>query len=183
MKYIILDLEATCWENKILQNRNEIIEIGALQINESGETESEFSEFVKPKLNPILSEFCKKLTSIKQEDVDKADLFPEVLKRFQNWIDLEKDYMLCSWGFYDKVQFKNDCELHKLSTNWLSEHISLKHQYAKIKNLSRPIGMSGALKIEKLNLEGTHHRGIDDARNIAKLFTKHMAKWKYEMSK
>ncbi len=28
MKYIIVDLEATCWENKDSKNKNEIIEIG-----------------------------------------------------------------------------------------------------------------------------------------------------------
>lgn len=179
MKYIILDLESTCWENKILQNKNEIIEIGAVCVDSNGEIKSQFNEFVKPKLNPVLSEFCKNLTSITQEQIDSADSFPEVLKRFQEWINLDEDYMLCSWGFYDRGQFKSDCELHRLSTSWLNKHISLKHQYAEIKNLSRPIGMGGALKIEKLTLEGTHHRGIDDAKNIAKIFTKHLAKWKY----
>ncbi|WP_255512454.1 hypothetical protein [Flagellimonas sp. S3867] len=30
--------------------------------------------------------------------------------------------------------------------------------------------MRRALNREGLNLEGTHHRGIDDARNISKIF-------------
>ncbi|MBA3680350.1 MAG: exonuclease domain-containing protein [Bacteroidetes bacterium] len=180
MKYIIVDLEATCWENKDLQKKNEIIEIGAVCINTEGEIQSEFSEFVKPLINPVLSEFCKKLTTIKQNDIDAAESFKEVIERFKNWINVNEDYMLCSWGFYDKSQFKSDCELHKLGTNWLNHHISLKHQYAEIKKLQRPIGMAGALKIEKLQIDGTHHRGIDDARNIAKIFIQHIDKWKYK---
>ncbi len=179
MKYIILDLEATCWEQKGHGKKNEIIEIGALRINENGEIESEFSEFIKPIQNPVLSDFCKSLTSITQDDVDYADTFDKVIDRFKNWIGDE--YQLCSWGFYDKTQFESDCNIHKLDTDWLKNHISLKHQYTGIKNLKKHIGMSGALGIEKLTLEGTHHRGIDDARNIAKVFLKHFNSWKFNV--
>lgn len=180
MKYIILDLEATCWEQKGHGNKNEIIEIGALRINDSGQIESEFSEFVKPTLNPTLSDFCKNLTSIKQDDVDYSDKFDKVIERFKAWIG-DEDYILCSWGFYDKTQFESDCNLHKLDTKWLKNHISLKHQYTGIKKLKRHIGMSGALASENLTLEGTHHRGIDDARNIAKIFLKQFSNWKFNV--
>jgi inhibitor of KinA sporulation pathway (predicted exonuclease) len=180
MKYIILDLEATCWEQKGHGNKNEIIEIGALCINDDGKIESEFSEFIKPTLNPILSDFCKSLTSIKQEDVDYADKFDKVIERFKSWIG-DNDYVLCSWGFYDKTQFESDCNIHKLDTKWLRNHISLKHQYTGIKGLKKHIGMSGALALEKLMLEGTHHRGIDDARNIAKIFVKQFNNWKFNV--
>ena len=54
----------------------------------------------------------------------------------------------------------------------MTNHISLKHQYAEIKGLRKPIGMGRALKKERLELDGTHHRGIDDARNISKIFSK-----------
>jgi inhibitor of KinA sporulation pathway (predicted exonuclease) len=177
MKYIILDLEATCWEEKGLKRKSEIIEIGALCINENKETESEFNAFVKPMLNPTLSPFCTKLTSITQEQVDAAETFPEVFEKFREWIGPE-EYLLCSWGFYDRSQLTSDCLLHRLRTGWLEKHISLKHQYTEIKNLRKHVGMSGALWMEDLKLEGTHHRGIDDARNIAKIFLRHFGSWK-----
>ncbi len=176
MKYIIVDLEATCWEQKGLNKKSEIIEIGALRINENKEIESEFCAFVKPVLNPGLSGFCMKLTTIRQEDVDAAETFEKVTSRFKDWIGKE-DYVLCSWGFYDKKQFMQDCELHNLETGWLNKHISLKHQHALVKKLVKPMGMAGALYLEGLKLNGTHHRGIDDARNIAAIFLKHFGKW------
>lgn len=179
MNYIILDLEATCWQDKNQKHTSEIIEIGAVCINENKKLVSQFSEFVKPKLNPQLSDFCKELTSITQSQVDKADTFDIVIKRFKDWINTNEDYTLCSWGFYDKSQFKADCSLHQLDSKWLTYHISLKHQYAEIKNLNKPIGMGGALKLEKLSLDGIHHRGIDDAKNIAKIFLKLFDDWKY----
>lgn len=179
MKYIIVDLEATCWAQKDHKNKNEIIEIGALCINEERQTESRFSEFVKPILNPVLSEFCTSLTTISQKDVDAADTFEKVIRRFQSWIGMDEEYVLCSWGFYDRSQFASDCHLHGLGTKWLEPHISLKHQHASIKKLGRPVGMGQALRMENLTLTGTHHRGIDDAVNIAKIFVKHFDHWDF----
>lgn len=178
MNYIILDLEATCWRDRSIPRQSEIIEIGAVKINELAETVDEFNAFVRPQLHPTLSDFCTELTTIEQSDIDAADDFRTVISDFQDWIDLSEHYLLCSWGFYDKSQFKKDCELNRLSTNWLKHHISLKHQYAQIMQLRRPIGMGGALKQERIILEGTHHRGIDDARNISKIFLRHFNNWK-----
>lgn len=180
MNYIVLDLEATCWKEKG-KSTNEIIEIGALCIDQNQNTLGEYCSFIQPKLNPTLSDFCTELTTIKQEEVDVAPLFPEVLYDFLDWIEsFGEAYYLCSWGFYDRTQFKKDCNLHGLDTNWLKPHISLKHQYADIHNLSRPIGMKGALQREHIPLDGTHHRGIDDARNIAKIFVQHFEYWKFK---
>ncbi len=180
MKYIVFDLEATCWE-KGMKYQNEIIEIGALLINENKEIESEFQRFVKPIRFPILSGFCKELTSISQDQVDKAAYFYEVVEEFKDWFECEKEeYQLCSWGFYDKNQLINDCQISNLDDRWVSRHVSLKHQYQKIKRLRRAIGMKRALKNEKIPLEGTHHRGIDDARNINKIFTKYFDDWVFD---
>ena len=179
MKYIVLDLEATCWKDREVKKPNEIIEIGALKIDENGQILSEFSAFVQPKLHPVLSDFCKELTTISQAEIDTADDYSTVIHAFQDWINLDEDYYLCSWGFYDKSQFKKDNDLHNLDSRWLKNHISIKHQHGEIKKLRRPIGMVAALKLEKLSLEGTHHRGIDDARNIAKIFLANFGEWKF----
>ncbi|PHN08241.1 3'-5' exonuclease [Flavilitoribacter nigricans] len=177
MHYIILDLEATCWEERT-KNKNEIIEIGAVKINANAELVSEFQTFVRPTQHPELSEFCKSLTSISQSDVDAAPHFPEALQQFQEWFDYGRaSYLLCSWGFYDKRQFKDDCKLHGLDADWVKPHISVKHQYGIFKKLERPVGMKQALQMEGIALEGTHHRGIDDARNIAKIFVKYFGEW------
>lgn len=180
MNYIILDLEATCWQDRRPDHVNEIIEIGALCIDENKAVLGEFNEMVKPLKHPILSDFCKQLTTIEQEMIDEADYYPEVIKRFQEWISsFGEDYYLCSWGFYDKKQFKQDCTLHHLSTDWLKQHISLKHQHGKFRELRRNMGMKWALEHEGIEMEGTHHRGIDDARNIAKIFVKCFDEWKF----
>ena len=178
MKYIIVDLEATCWKSRE-GRKNEIIEIGAVCVDDNKEIIGEFVQIVQPLLNPVLSEFCISLTTITQEMVDEGVDFKTALSQFTEWINsYEDDYLVCSWGHYDRVQFTNDCYLHNLSTDWLQNHISLKHQYGKIKLLRRPVGMKVALKKEQIKLEGVHHRGIDDAKNIAKIFIKYFDSWK-----
>lgn len=180
MNYIILDLEATCWKDRNVNKQNEIIEIGAVKLDGEGKIVSEFAEFVKPKLHPYLSDFCIELTTITQAEIDAANYYAKVIDRFLEWIDVDQPYVLGSWGFYDKKQFEKDCDLYQLEKDWLKNHISLKHQYAQINNLKKPIGMERALKNENLILEGTHHRGIDDARNIAKIFQIHFGKWEIQ---
>ena len=184
MNYIVLDLEATCWRKKPDKSYvNEIIEIGAVKINDNLETVSQFAEFVLPVKHPILSEFCTQLTTIQQADVADADTFPTVVKRFQDWIGVGNEpYMLCSWGYYDRKQLTADCELHGLTTEWLSYHMSIKHQYWKLTGTRRPMGMKSALFYEKLGMTGTHHRGIDDAINIAKIFVKRFGEWNFELA-
>ena len=177
MHYIIVDLEATCWE-KPEGRKNEIIEIGAVAINEQQEVVGEIEQFVKPTDNPILSEFCKTLTSITQKEVDGAPHFPEALQNFQDWIaSFDSEYLLCSWGRYDKNQFKMDCIRFGIDHSWTEAHISLKHQHPNVSNNRRLMGMKGALAKEGFELEGTHHRGIDDAWNIAKIFLKYFDQW------
>ena len=172
-------MEATCWKTRSKENVNEIIEIGAVCIDENQQIKNEFSKFVRPILNPELSDFCKKLTCIRQGDIDKADTFEKVIEEFKDWIQQnQQEYVLCSWGFYDKTQLIKDCKLHNLESDWAKKHISVKHQFAKFNNI-KPVGMEKALQIEGLTLDGTHHRGIDDARNIAKIFLQNFSKFEF----
>ena len=112
--YIIYDLEATCWLGRPPKGLNEVIEIGAVRINAYGEVLSKFERFVRPTVNPLLSGFCKKLTSISQQQVNTAQSFEKVIRDFMEWGDLySEDSYVCSWGNNDKKLLKDDCELHK----------------------------------------------------------------------
>jgi len=173
-QYVIFDLEATCWEEKN-DRPKEIIEIGAVKLNENLEVIDRFSEFAKPTINPELTEFCKNLTTIKQEDVNNAKTFNIAIKDFENWIfSSSEDVKMISWGYYDKKQILEEATLKNYSGGILKlleeRHISLKHEFARMRK-ERTCGMARALEKLNIPLEGMHHRGIDDAKNIAKIFT------------
>ena len=163
INYVIVDLEATCWENN-KDHHMEIIEIGAIILDENFEAIDEYQSFVKPIVNPILSDFCKTLTNISQADVDSAPLFPEALQGLLNRIN--QPVILCSWGKYDENQLIQDLELHHIPYyEFWSYHFNLKNIFADVKSCKR-CGVAKALAKLNIPFEGTHHRGIDDARMI-----------------
>jgi 3'-5' exoribonuclease 1 len=62
MRYVIVDLEASCWETGADRLKSEIVEIGAVLLESSeGPMLREFSSFVKPVASQKLSDFCRKL--------------------------------------------------------------------------------------------------------------------------
>jgi len=162
---LVIDLEATCWR-KPDGRRSEIIEIGAIATNAEGVSLGEFQSFVRPILNPVLSDFCRELTHIKQADVDKAPRFPEVLASLLEWTSQFGSLTFASWGAYDRKQLLSDCELHGVAYPFGDEHVNIKKTFAQMVG-RRPMGMAAALRSLGLDLVGTHHRALDDARNIA----------------
>lgn len=179
MNYIIYDLEATCWEIEDASLIQETIEVGAFRLNPYGEILGEYNRFVKPKLNPLLSSYCRELTSITQHDVDWAMSFPEVMEEFQDWIGIEEeDFYLCSWGSFDRKQLVNDSVLHDMEHDWVVDnHINLKRQYQDINKIHRSCGLLNALKREGLEFTGVQHRGISDAENLIKIFKLFLGEW------
>ena len=179
MNYIIYDLECTCWEDKTEEQTMETIEIGAVKLNEYGEVLGAFSRFIRPKIHPVLSNFCQRLTSISQIDINRAEPFSLVIHDFMDFIDLEDDdYWLCSWGAFDKNQLEADCRLHDIKEAWLEYHINIKQDYLNMKGFRTPIGLKKAVIREGFEFTGIHHRAISDAENTAKIFVKYLDSWK-----
>lgn len=171
--YLIVDLEATCSDDgSIPRHEMEIIEIGAVMLNKvTWEIDSEFQQFIKPVRNPLLTSFCTKLTTIEQQDVESAPLFSEAIAIFKEWIYPSfTNHIFCSWGSYDKNQFLQDCKFHNVPYPFASEHINIKKEFSEYLGVSKAFGMALALNHLGIELKGTHHRGIDDARNIAAIY-------------
>lgn len=169
---LIIDLEATCWKERNPDLKNEIIEIGCAIVS-GKEIIFNQSWFVKPILNPILSDFCKELTSITQDQIDTAQSFPEVMQIATNEIEKTtnckiSDLLFISWGNYDKNQFLFDCALHNIPYPF-GEHFNLK-EYFRTKYKTKNAGVKNGLHTLKLQFQGTHHRGKDDALNIARIY-------------
>lgn len=169
--YLLIDFEATCSDDgAVPKEEMEIIEIGAaMQRTGTFEVAAEFQSFVRPVRHPRLTPFCTELTTITQDQVDAAPLFPEVLAALVAWAAPYDDCLFCSWGDYDRNQLQQDCAFHGVAYPFGDEHLNLKAAFSQALGTKRRFGMAGALRKLGLKLEGTHHRGIDDIRNIARV--------------
>ena len=182
MNFIVFDLEATCWEGRPPNMVQEIIEIGALKINRYGELISAFSRFVRPVIHPTLSLFCRQLTTIDQVAINRAQTFPDVIEDFMEWSGAydDEEYMLCSWGSFDKRQLIQDCQLHRMEDDWIEPyHINIRRQYHDMRGWRTYKGLKKVVELEGFEFTGTYHRGISDAENLAKIFVKHIDEWRY----
>lgn len=166
---IIIDVEATCWESSPPpEQQSEIIEIGVCVFNmPSREITDRRSILVKPQRSKV-SPFCTQLTTLTQEQVDGGIGFDEACAL------LQADYHTAahpwsSWGSYDQRIFETQCASFGVPYPFGGKHINLKNLFAKTLNHRNRVGMTQALEIAGLTLEGTHHRGDDDAWNIARL--------------
>jgi inhibitor of KinA sporulation pathway (predicted exonuclease) len=181
MEYIVFDLEATCWPEGTPGVHQEIIEIGALRISREGRTRDQFQSLVRPVIHPHLSPYCKMLTGIQQEELDNASMFPRVLDSFVDWLFESDDYLLLSWGARDRHFLLNDCDFHRQESDWLEErHFDLKALYKEMFRLPGKLSLNAALRREGLCFDGDAHRALDDARNTAELFRRHIDMWPLE---
>lgn len=166
---IIVDIESTCWEKKAPPGQqSEIIEIGVcLLALDSGEISAKRSLLVRPVRSKV-SEFCTKLTTLTQAQVDEGISFTEACQI------LRRDYdsphrAWASWGDYDRRMFEQQCPSFGVDYPFSQRHTNLKKRFAALYHHTKPVGMTSALKLLDLLLHGTHHRGDDDAYNIARI--------------
>jgi inhibitor of KinA sporulation pathway (predicted exonuclease) len=166
-KIIVIDIESTCWEGAPpAGEESEIIEIGICAIDvASGQRIQKESILVKPERSRV-SEFCTQLTTLTQQQVDKGIPFARACSILTKQ-HLSKDRVWASYGDYDRRQFERQCQSRKVSYPFGSTHINVKNLFAITHALPHEVGMVEALELLDISLEGTHHRGGDDAWNIA----------------
>lgn len=170
-RYLVIDFETTCCDHaSVPAGEMEVIEMGALCLDaHSLEKKGEFHSFVRPVRHPMLTPFCKQLIHTQQDTIDLAPIFPVVLTRFSQWLIDNEATVVCTWGDYDLKQLRQDCDFHQTPLPVDGTHINLKRVLAEKLLLARQLSIIEALRLAGMDFEGTPHRAIDDARNIARL--------------
>ena len=183
--YCVIDFEATCEEHQRIQPQ-EIIELPSVLLESRTMTVvDEFQLYVRPVHRPRLTEFCTQLTGIQQACVDEGTLFGEALQAHTEWLrghGIAVDggggrSMICvSCGDWDlktmlPAQLRLDAggggERGRVPLH-LRRWINIKHTYTQSMG-QKASGMVSMLDGLGLTLEGRHHSGIDDCRNLAKV--------------
>ena len=168
---VVVDLEATCWKDRVPPEgqAQDIIEIGlTLLDNDTFERSQKTSILVKPERSTV-SEFCTELTTITADMIDSEGVsFAEACLTLRKRFDA-RERVFASWGDFDRRAVERQCADMGVPYPFGPTHLNAKSLFALAHGLKTEVGLPTALKTLGFELEGTHHRGHDDAWNIARV--------------
>lgn len=177
MQFIALDLE---WNNvygrKIQGFFNEIIEFGAVKIDERGNIYDEFTCLINTQVGKKLRANTKELTHITNDEIKTGILFPQAVSSFKKWIGKEESVIM-TWGDGDVRVLIDNCKYFGCGDTipFLDNYMDLQRYFQRLKGTSKSqqIGLSAAAEMVGVSDEGySLHRALDDSRLTALTFSR-----------
>jgi inhibitor of KinA sporulation pathway (predicted exonuclease) len=164
---IIVDLEATCWEGSPPSGEwAEIIEIGVCTLDiATGERREKESILVKPQHSRV-SEYCTHLTTLTQSMLENGLTLAEACQHLQTHYNSRRR-VWASYGDYDRKMLVRQCEEMDIPYPFGDTHVNIKNLLAISLGLPKEVGLDRGLAYLNMPMVGTHHRGVDDAWNMA----------------
>jgi inhibitor of KinA sporulation pathway (predicted exonuclease) len=167
---VVFDLEFTAWKGSMEARwmrpgeHKEIVQIGAVKIDsQSGEIVEEFDCLMRPRLNPLLSDYFETLTGITEKDLAARGMdFADGFAAFRGFANGDRTH---AFGRDDLVLAEN-LRLYGLDADmpafadivpWL------------VKNGLDPRGLNACDVGPSAGVafEGRRHNALDDARSVA----------------
>lgn len=175
---VVIDVEMcrVHTKNTTYPYKNEIIQIGAVLMNENYEIQSEFSTYVKPQFGKV-DYYISMLTGISERTLKNAPHIEEALTQMLNWIG-SSEVVFYSWSDTDYYQIRNeiqqkcdeDVRWERLlnQANWIDYQRKLGDRLESYKLLR----LTEALDLAEVDTSGKLHDGLDDALNTARMIAK-----------
>ena len=176
MVHIVIDLEMNPVSKTFKEIRrhttDEVIEIGAVKLDENYKQIDEFQCYVRPQYGEITKHITK-LTNITQEMVADKPLFPEAFQNFMDWIGTW-DMTLYSWSNSDINQLKDECafkmpnyDIARLERQWQD----LQKAFDDRIGLHSSLALKHAIGAMNRDFEGMQHSALADAANTAAILS------------
>lgn len=169
MNYIVLDME---WNQpspglKIEYKNdrclaNEIIQIGAVKMNDSREITDTFEINIKPQELKHINHNVRKLTGIDDELLADAVHIDKAIKAFQDWCGT--DFVFLTWGYDDISVLGSNLTYFGLPTDWLPNFYNLQMIFcAQTENLNKQYSLAYAAEYFGITLDKPLHDALTDA--------------------
>ncbi len=117
MNYIVLDLEwnqSPSGKKRIFKSLPfEIIEIGAIKLNENFEIIDKFQETIRPVIYPHMHHISQEVTGFTTSELQHSRRFPDVFRQFLSWCGTE-EYRFCTWGPLDLTELQRNMNHYHL---------------------------------------------------------------------
>ena len=177
MNYIVFDLE---WNQSPYGQSGEhprmpfeIIEIGAVKLNEHFEITDEYVSLIKPKLYKKLHRSIKPMLNYDEEELKNSGKpFKEACTAFLEWCG--EDYVFCTWGASDLYYLQSNMDFYYMEKlEFPLKYYNIQQIYADMSDEEGKIS-----KLEKacqeLEIPETEpfHSAVNDARYTARVLAK-----------
>ena len=169
MNYIVLDME---WNQpfnmksmvkKPLMLHGEIVQIGAVKLDENYHILDTFKIMVYPKYYTKMHNKVSKLTKITTEELQYGFPFPIAFKHFKKWCG--EEFAFLTWGPDDIKMLRDNMILHDLNTEWIPNTYNIQVIFDdQVSKEKRQVSLSNAMeRIGEPALEA--HDALNDAKN------------------
>lgn len=179
MNYIVVDLEwnqamsskSSVFNKLPIKLRGEIIEIGAVKLDENMQPADEFTIDVKPVYFRRMHYKVKKLTGFDKERLALGHGFKDAFETFRTWCG--PDPVFITWGCDDRGIMEQNIIIHDLDWDWIQGWINLQLIY-NMQTGGDKNQKSLATAMEHFGIEQTRvaHDALGDAYNTALVCTK-----------
>lgn len=152
----------------------EIIQIGAVKLNDNFEIIATFNRLIKPSLYNEIHPFIEELTGINTEMVATEKHFPSVYKEFLKFIG-SNDFVMCVWGIDDIKQLIRNIHYHSLNIhNNIKKYIDIQNLASKEFNTPKGnrLGLKTAVEFWNIPIQNDFHNALNDAVYTCHVFKK-----------
>ena len=179
MNLIVFDLEWNMgnapktfnYHGAELTLRGEIIQIGAVRVDENGDVLDTFEMTLRPRIFRKLHWRIAEVTGLSQGDLEAGVPIAEGLRRFQEWAGPDAEF--AEWGLDDVPVLKQNLFLYNMDESWPSRWYDLQQIF--LKNFPRGEGEGLTLEsvVDRLGIEhdGDFHNALDDAVDLKNIIS------------
>lgn len=172
--YIVFDLEWNqCAEGKTGEIPGlpfEIIEIGAVKLNEDFEVISEFSRIVRPKVYQRLHFKVLEILDIGMEELTRrGEPFDQVIHAFFSWCrEADGETIFCTWGNMDLTELQRNMAYYGVDNPFPNPlfYYDVQKLYSRLyrdNGKDKPT-LEHAVQEQSLEVQRPFHRAIEDAK-------------------
>ena len=180
MNLIVFDLEwnigyqpkTFLYQGAELTLRGEIIQIGAVKINERAEVQDTFEINLRPHIFRKLQHHIAQVTGLSQGDLEAGVPMKEGLARFMQWAGPDAEF--AEWGLDDVPVLKQNLFLYGLDETWPCRWFDLQQVFLRYYPRQEGEGLTLESVVERLEIpkEEPFHNALDDALYTVKICTK-----------
>jgi len=179
MQYVVLDLEwnqamssqASVFLKLPFRLRGEIIQIGAVRLDENMFPADEFMADVKPKFFKRMHYKVKMLTGIDKARLKDGSTFPDAIEALREWCG--QDTAFLTWGYDDKGIMEQNLMIHEIDADWIRGWVNLQTIFNFVTEGDKnQKALSKAMEHFEIEQTRTAHDALGDAYNTAVVASK-----------